>query len=57
MKRPLDAGNFSPSLWHPVTAAGLRVYPPNQNASKTVPFPFLACSGTGILSVESVSKG
>ncbi len=50
-------GNFSPSLCHPVTAAALRVYPPNQNASETVPFPFLACSGTGILSVESVSKG
>jgi hypothetical protein len=28
----------------PVTAAGLRVYPPNQKGSKVVPFPFRACS-------------
>jgi hypothetical protein len=31
----------------PVTAAGLRVYPPGQRDSKVVPFPFQACSGTG----------
>lgn len=29
---------------HPVTAAGLRVYPPNQFESKVIPFPFSACS-------------
>jgi len=29
------------------TAAGLRVFPPNQTASKVVPFPFPACGGSG----------
>lgn len=29
------------------TAAGLRVYPPNQTASKVVPYPFRACSKAG----------
>ncbi len=28
----------------PVAAAGLRVYPPGQKASKVIPFPFEACS-------------
>jgi hypothetical protein len=31
----------------PVTAAGLRVYPPNQLTSKVIPFPFGACSRSG----------
>src|SRR5438477_2041615 len=34
----VEAGNFSPSACHQVTAAGLRVFPPNQTASKVVPF-------------------
>jgi Domain of unknown function (DUF4232) len=29
------------------TAAGLRVYPPNQTASKVVPYPLRACAHTG----------
>ena len=29
------------------TAAGLRVYPPNQTASKVVPYPLQACARTG----------
>jgi hypothetical protein len=29
------------------TAAGLRVYPPNQTASKLIPYPFAACAHTG----------
>jgi hypothetical protein len=29
------------------TAAGLRVYPPNQFTSKVIPFPFSACYRTG----------
>ncbi len=36
---------FSRSACKPVTAAGLRVYPPNQTASKLIPIPFGACSG------------
>lgn len=31
----------------PTTAAGLRIFPPNQSASKVVPFPFSACRGGG----------
>lgn len=31
----------------PTTAAGLRVFPPNQSASKVVPFPFPACGRSG----------
>jgi Domain of unknown function (DUF4232) len=41
------AGNFPSTRCHPVTAAGLRVYPPNQTGSKVVPFPFTACSRQG----------
>jgi Protein of unknown function (DUF4232) len=43
----VDAGNFPSSECHPVTAAGLRVYPPNQTRSKVIPFPFSACSLKG----------
>ena len=38
-----DAGAFC----RPVTAAGLRVYPPNQTAAKVVPIPFGACPHAG----------
>jgi hypothetical protein len=57
--RIVDALNFTPSACGPVTAAGLRVYPPGRTASKVVPFPFLACSHPGpvFLSVEAVQKG
>jgi Domain of unknown function (DUF4232) len=43
----VEAGNFPTSKCGPTTAAGLRVYPPNQTASKIVPFPFAACSHNG----------
>ena len=39
---------FQPAPAGPVTAAGLRVYPPGQTAAKIVPFPFGACSKTGV---------
>lgn len=32
-----------------VTAAGLRVYPPGQTASKVVPFPLRACTRSGLV--------
>lgn len=56
--RIVDAGNYPPSTCRPVTAAGLRVYPPNQRAAKLVPFPFRACSriGPAYLSVEVARK-
>jgi hypothetical protein len=54
-----DVGVYAPSACGPVTAAGLRVYPPGQIALKVVPFPFRACSRTGpiYLHVEAVEKG
>ena len=45
--RIIQAGNFPSSTCHKTTAAGLRVYPPNQRTSKLVPFPFNACSRVG----------
>jgi Domain of unknown function (DUF4232) len=43
----VEAGNFPTPKCGPTTAAGLRIYPPNQTASKLVPFPFAACSQKG----------
>ena len=40
----VNVSKFDPAACHPVTAAGLRVYPPNAFRSKVVPFPFRACS-------------
>lgn len=56
--RIVDAGNFPPSACHPVTAAGFRVSPPGNTASRLVPFPFRACSkaGNGNLSVRVVGS-
>jgi len=45
--RVAEAGNFSPSDCHPVMAAGFRVSPPGQSASRFVPFPFEACAKVG----------
>jgi hypothetical protein len=44
----VDTGVYPPAKCQPVTAAGLRVYPPNQTQSKVVPYPFSACSRTGV---------
>ncbi|HEY5318726.1 MAG TPA: DUF4232 domain-containing protein [Solirubrobacteraceae bacterium] len=54
--RIVEAGNFPGSACHQVTAAGLRVFPPNLTTSKVVPFPFPACSRSGpvYLSVRAV---
>jgi hypothetical protein len=50
------AENFPQSVCAPITAAGLRVYPPGQKESTVVPFPFVACAKAGprFLHVESV---
>ncbi|MCW3028144.1 MAG: hypothetical protein JWN81_1355 [Solirubrobacterales bacterium] len=55
--RIVDAGNFTASACREVTAAGLRVYPPGQAASKLVPFPFKTCSRSGAanLSVRALT--
>jgi len=56
--RIVNAENFPPSACHPVTAAGFRVFPPQNTASRLVPFPFRACSkvGNGNLSVRVVGS-
>jgi len=43
----VNAGVIPAPQCHPVTASGLRVYPPNQTQSRVVPYPFPACSRTG----------
>ena len=42
-----EARNFPSANCRPVTAAGLRVYPPNQTTSKLIPFPIGACLRAG----------
>lgn len=56
--RIVEAGAFPRSSCRQVTAAGLRVHPPNRTAAKSIPFPFSACSRTGpvYLSVQAVQK-
>jgi len=41
----LPQGRGTPEL--PPTAAGLRIYPPNQTASTVIPYPLRACAHTG----------
>ena len=57
--RIVDAGDFPRSVCAQGMAAGLRVYPPGQTASKLVPYPFLACSrvGPAYLQVAVVQAG
>lgn len=51
-------GGDGPRPCHPVTAAGLRVFPPGQTAAKVVPIPITACTATGLvfMSVQPVQK-
>src|SRR5579884_4050743 len=42
-----EVDNFPRRACGQVTAAGLRIYPPDQFASTVVPFPFGACSRSG----------
>lgn len=57
----IDALGIIPSIptpcSHPVTAAGLRVYPPGQFSSKVIPFPLGACTNRAVyMSVGVVTK-
>lgn len=45
----VDPGVIPATQCHPVTAAALRVYPPNQTRSRVAPFPFPACSKSGAI--------
>jgi hypothetical protein len=42
-----DPGNYGTRCFPLTTAAGLRVYPPNQTASKVIAYPFTACGQAG----------
>lgn len=50
--------NLPAAQCKPVTAAGFRVFPPNQTRAKVVPFPFGACSANGpvFMFVKPVTK-
>jgi uncharacterized protein DUF4232 len=55
----VETGNFTPRVCRPVTAAGLRVFPPNQTRSRLVPFPFSTCSrarGPVSLTIGAVTR-
>jgi hypothetical protein len=55
--RITNVHNFLRSACRPVSAAGLRVYPPSETRSKLVPFPFDACSGRAVfLFVRAVQR-
>jgi hypothetical protein len=47
----VETGNFSPSQCAPVTAAGLKVFPPNQSKAMTIKKTFSTCSGTTVISL------
>jgi hypothetical protein len=47
----VETGNFSPSQCSPVTAAGLKVFPPNQSKALTIKKTFSACSSTVVISL------
>lgn len=49
--RVVDVGAL-PTSCRARTAAGFRVYPPGQTASKVVPFPFRTCSAPGQSSIS-----
>jgi Protein of unknown function (DUF4232) len=51
-----ESSFFPPATCRPTTAAGLRVYAPNQAVGKAIPFPFGVCShGTSNLRIRAVT--
>ncbi|MFZ0040463.1 MAG: DUF4232 domain-containing protein [Solirubrobacteraceae bacterium] len=48
----VETGNFSASQCQPVTAAGLKVFPPNQGKSVTLKQSFSTCSSTTTTSLR-----
>jgi hypothetical protein len=47
----VETGNFSPSQCAPVTAAGLKVAPPDQSRVATIKKTFSTCSSTTVISL------
>lgn len=52
--RATDVGALPPSSCRKATPAALRVYPPDDTASKLVPFHYPVCSATGSMRVRAV---
>jgi Protein of unknown function (DUF4232) len=55
----VDIGALPPSICPPATAAGLRLFPPNQTTAKVIPFPFQACGRSGgpsVLRIRPVTR-
>jgi hypothetical protein len=55
----VDIGVLPSGTCPPTTAAGLRVFPPNQTAAKVIPFPFQACGrngGPSVLRIRPVTR-
>jgi hypothetical protein len=48
----VDTGNFSPTACAPVTAAGLKIFPPNQSKPVTIKKKFSTCSSTTTNSLQ-----
>lgn len=48
----VETGNFTPSDCEPVTASGLKVYPPNQKQSVTIKMSFSTCFSTATTSLR-----
>jgi uncharacterized protein DUF4232 len=57
--RIVNVGAFPPAQCHPVSAIGLKVFPPNDTGSATVPFSFQACKTKGpkFLGVRATVSG
>jgi hypothetical protein len=47
----VETGNFDPSQCAPVTAAGLKVFPPGQSKAVTIKKSFSTCSSTSVVSL------
>ena len=47
----VETGNFDPSQCAPVTAAGLKVFPPGQTRAVTIKKTFSTCSSTTVISL------
>jgi hypothetical protein len=54
IRRVEDAGALCA---HPVTAVGLKVFPPGATQSQSIPFSFAACAHRGVLIVGPVRAG
>lgn len=47
----VETGDFSPSQCKPITAAGLKVFPPGQSKAVTIKKSFSTCSSTTVISL------